>query len=115
SAARLFHRRRRAGRRSRTIFGKRFRQGDRGSILMPDHIIERDPSDPRKKDVNPLLKLVLEMGPLMVFFFANLRGEWLLAHFPSLAALGQPIFVATGLFMAATVISLIVSWILLRT
>src|SRR5690606_35928471 len=45
----------------------------------------------------------------------NLRGEWLLAHFPSLAALGQPIFVATGLFMAATVISLIVSWILLRT
>ena len=71
---------------------------------MQDHIIERDPSDPRKKEVNPLLKLALEMGPLMVFFFANLRGEWLLETFPALAGIGQPIFVATALFMAATAI-----------
>lgn len=82
---------------------------------MPDHIIERDPADPRKQEVNPLLKLALEMGPLMVFFFANLRGEWLLATFPSLAAIGQPIFVATALFMAATAISLAISWALLRS
>jgi len=82
---------------------------------MQDHIIERDPSDPRKKEVNPLLKLALEMGPLMVFFFANLRGEWLLETFPALAGIGQPIFVATALFMAATAISLAISWALLRS
>ncbi|TIN63958.1 MAG: septation protein A, partial [Mesorhizobium sp.] len=43
-------------------------------------ILERDPSDPqkqKKEGVNPLLKLVLELGPLMVFFFANARGGWL--------------------------------------
>ncbi|MCB1445456.1 MAG: septation protein A [Rhizobiaceae bacterium] len=55
------------------------------------------------------LKLVLELGPLLVFFFANSYGERLAAWFPILAELGGPIFIATGLFMAATVISLVVS------
>ncbi|WP_416064894.1 septation protein A [Rhizobium sp. ZK1] len=62
---------------------------------------------------HPLLKLALELGPLMVFFFANLRGEWLVARFPALAELGGPLFVATGLFMTATVISLVVSKVVL--
>ena len=62
---------------------------------------------------HPLLKLVLELGPLLVFFFGNLRGEWLVQQFPALAALGGPLFVATGLFMAATVISLVVSKVML--
>ena len=81
------------------------------------HIIEPDPSDPKeeKPAVNPLLKLVLELGPLMVFFFANARGEWLAERFPALTELGGPIFIATGLFMAATAIALSVSWILTRT
>ncbi len=81
-------------------------------------ILERDPSDPqkeKKEGVNPLLKLVLELGPLMVFFFANARGEWLVRKFPVLAEFGGPIFVATGLFMAATAIALIASWLLMRT
>ena len=68
-----------------------------------------------QKEVSPLLKLVLELGPLMVFFFANSRGEWLAGHFPALAELGGPIFIATGLFMAATAIALAVSWLLTRT
>ena len=34
---------------------------------------------------HPMLKLALELGPLLVFFFANLRGEWLAANFPVLA------------------------------
>jgi len=58
---------------------------------------------------HPMLKLALELGPLLVFFFANLRGPWLIQIFPPLAALGGPLFVATALFMAATVISLAVS------
>lgn len=79
------------------------------------HIFERDPSDPQRKALNPLLKLVLELGPLMVFFFANARGEWLAARFPALGDLGGPLFIATALFMAATAIALSASWLLVRT
>lgn len=81
-------------------------------------VLERDPSDPqknRKEQINPLLKLVLELGPLLVFFFANARGEWLARTFPALSEFGGPIFIATGLFMAATAIALAVSWLLTRT
>ncbi|MBO3758232.1 septation protein A [Ciceribacter sp. L1K22] len=63
---------------------------------------------------HPMLKFALEMGPLLVFFFANLRGEWLVEKFPALGELGGPLLVATGLFMAATVISLVVSKILFK-
>ncbi|MBN9242650.1 MAG: septation protein A [Mesorhizobium sp.] len=82
-----------------------------------NQILERDPADPQKtgkETLNPLLKLVLELGPLMVFFFANARGAWLAQKFPALADLGAPIFIATGLFMAATVIALAASWLLVR-
>ena len=78
-------------------------------------IVDRDPSDPKHKDVNPLLKLALELGPLLVFFFANTRGEWLVGMLPALGRLGGPIFVATALFMVATAIALAVSWALTRT
>ena len=82
---------------------------------MNQPILERGPDDPRKKEINPLLKLALELGPLMVFFFANARGEWLAGKFPALASFGGPIFIATGLFMIATAIALAVSWALTRT
>jgi intracellular septation protein len=62
---------------------------------------------------HPMLKLALELGPLMIFFFANLRGPWLVEKFPALTALGGPLFVATALFMAATILSLLVSKIVL--
>ena len=81
-------------------------------------ILERDPTDPqkdRKEAVNPLLKLVLELGPLLVFFFANARGEWLGQKFPILTDFGGPIFIATGLFMIATALALAASWLLTRT
>lgn len=83
---------------------------------MSERILERDPSDPKKKeDINPVLKLALELGPLMVFFFANARGEWLAERFPLLGDLGGPIFIATALFMVAMAISLSVSWLLVRS
>ncbi|MFP1630632.1 septation protein A [Zhengella sp. ZM62] len=82
---------------------------------MSEPVFERDPSDPKRKEMNPLLKLALELGPLVVFFFANSRGEWLAARYPVLAELGGPLFIATGLFMAATAIALAVSWALVRT
>lgn len=80
-----------------------------------NQIPERGPSDPKKKELAPLPKLALELGPLLVFFFANARGEWLLENWPALGAFGGPIFLATGLFMIATAISLSVSWVLTRS
>jgi intracellular septation protein len=82
---------------------------------MSERILERDPSDPKKKDINPVLKLALELGPLMVFFFANARGDWLAERFPVLGDLGGPLFIATALFMVAMAISLSVSWLLVRS
>ncbi|MDE1156774.1 MAG: septation protein A [Neorhizobium sp.] len=76
--------------------------------------IESDITPTREEKQHPTLKLALELGPLLVFFFGNLRGEWLVAKFPALSALGGPLFVATGLFMIATVLSLVVSKIVLK-
>jgi intracellular septation protein len=56
-------------------------------------------ADTPKKKLNPVLKFALEIGPLIVFFFANARGG---------------LFWGTGIFMAATALSLIVSWLLIR-
>lgn len=75
---------------------------------------ESDTTPTRQEKENPGLKLALELGPLLVFFFANLRGEWLVSKFPALSALGGPLLVATGLFMAATILSLIVSKIVFK-
>ena len=79
------------------------------------HVFERDPNDPKRKHINPLLKLVLELGPLLVFFFANARGAWIAERVPFLADIGGPIFVGTACFMIATAIALSVSWMLTRT
>jgi intracellular septation protein len=65
--------------------------------------------------LNPMLKLVLELGPLVAFFFANARSQQVVEAFPQLASLGGPIFVATAVFMVATAISLSVSYALART
>lgn len=77
--------------------------------------VETGPSDPRTKNLNPLLKLALELGPLIVFFFANARGAWLTEKVPALGGLGGPLFVATAAFMAATFLALAVSWAMTRT
>jgi intracellular septation protein len=58
-----------------------------------------DRAKPTKPRVNPLLKLVLELGPLVVFFVVNLRAN---------------LFVATAVFMAVTVVALAASWLLTR-
>ncbi len=65
--------------------------------------------------VNPVLKLALELGPLVVFFFANSKGTWLATKIPALADIGGPLFIATLLFMVATAIALTVSYALTKT
>ncbi len=72
-------------------------------------------SEKMVREISPLLKFALELGPLLIFFFANSKGEWLATTFPVLTEFGGPIFIATGLFMIATIVALTVSWILTRT
>jgi intracellular septation protein len=62
-----------------------------------------------------IIKMALELGPLVVFFIVNTKGEDILAAFPALSQwFTQPIIFATAVFMAAMVISLLLSWVLLR-
>jgi intracellular septation protein len=68
----------------------------------------------QQEEISPLLKMALELGPLVVFFFANSRAEWLAKTFPIFENLGGPLFVATACFMVAIVISLAASWILTK-
>jgi intracellular septation protein len=76
--------------------------------------IESDVTPTKEEKQKPGLKMALELGPLMVFFFGNLRGEWLVGKFPALSAIGGPLLIATALFMVATVISLIISKIVFK-
>lgn len=62
-----------------------------------------------------LTKLALELGPLIVFFIVNLKGEDILARFPELTLwFSKPIIFATAVFMVAMAISLLLSWMLLK-
>ena len=54
---------------------------------------------PAKTPLNPLVKLVLDLGPLILFFFANERFG---------------IFAATATFMVAVLAALIVSYVITR-
>lgn len=67
---------------------------------------------------NSILKLVLELGPLVTFFVVNSRAvSWGFADFGFFASAAPdsvPIMAATGAFMFATVISLLVSLSLYR-
>jgi intracellular septation protein len=69
---------------------------------------------------NPLLKLALDIGPLLLFFFANSRPalfEPLIRPFiPVAVGTGERagIFVATAVFMVAILVALAVSYALMR-
>jgi intracellular septation protein len=54
-------------------------------------------TEPQK--LNPFLKLGLDLGPLLLFFFANSRFD---------------IFVATATFMVAVLVAIVVSYVLTR-
>lgn len=52
-----------------------------------------------KTQLNPFVKLALDIGPLILFFVVNAKAG---------------IFAATGAFMAAVVVALVVSYVLIR-
>ncbi|HEY0918132.1 septation protein A [Devosia sp.] len=63
----------------------------------------------------PLIKLALELGPLLVFFAANALGDDALAAWPALSAwFSEPIILATAVFMLAMAISLVLSRLILK-
>jgi intracellular septation protein len=74
----------------------------------------------KKPQLNPLLKLVLDLGPLVLFFLANSRPALFLPLvsplLPADVASGERvgIFVATAVFMAAVVVALAISYALTR-
>ena len=78
------------------------------------------PAVVKKKKVNPLLKFVLEMGPLGLFFVANYRPElfsWALKPYLDASYFegdGSQVFTATPVFMLATIVSLTLGWTLTR-
>ena len=73
-----------------------------------------------KPQLNPTLKLVLDIGPLVLFFVANAKPgyflPWIAPILPAGIAAGERagIFVATAVFMVAIVAALIVSYIMIR-
>jgi intracellular septation protein len=78
---------------------------------------ESAPNEPHtaaEKKLNPWLKMALEIGPLLLFFLANARGEQAAAMWPAIASLGGPLFFATAVFIVATLVALGVSYTLTR-
>lgn len=78
------------------------------------------PAPAARPSENALMKLALEMGPLMLFFAANSKPEWFkpivgvvfgeaLVNAPK-----APILIATAVFMVAMLVSLIATWVLHR-
>ncbi|HEU4356879.1 MAG TPA: septation protein A [Xanthobacteraceae bacterium] len=86
-------------------------------VLPPRYISVVEASKPQ---LNPLLKLVLDLGPLLLFFLANSRPALFLPlvspMLPADIVLDEPIgiFVATAVFMVAVVVALVASYALTR-
>lgn len=67
-----------------------------------------------KPKINPVLKLALELGPLVIFFFVNAKGAFLIESFGIGDLFPQPIFLATAVFMVVMLASIAISWIVSR-
>jgi intracellular septation protein len=66
------------------------------------------PARERRREISPLVKLALELGPLGLFFLGN-------AYADRFGYTGDHrIFAATGLFIAATVVALAIHYALVR-
>jgi intracellular septation protein len=73
-----------------------------------------------KPHLNPILKLALDLGPLLLFFYANAKPAlfepWIAPLIPVAVQTGERagIFVGTGVFMIAIVVALVISYVLTR-
>src|SRR3954452_3243055 len=73
-----------------------------------------------RPQLHPMLKLALDLGPLLLFFFANAKPAlfepWIAPLIPAAVATGERagIFVATAVFMVAILAALVISYVLTR-
>jgi intracellular septation protein len=83
---------------------------------MTDQAKATKPEEMSWDELKPsLIKLALELGPLIIFFAVNTFGERWLESSPLLSSwFSQPIIFATAVFMVAMAVSLLLSWILLK-
>src|ERR1700744_6545985 len=75
---------------------------------------------PPRPQLHPGLKLALDLGPLLLFFFANAKPAlfepFVAPLIPAAVATGERagIFVATAVFMVGILVALAISYILIR-
>ncbi len=65
--------------------------------------------------INPTLKMALELGPVILFVLAYSQGDRIAETFGLTGILAKPIFLATAVIMAATALSIFLSWMLTRS
>ena len=68
-----------------------------------------------EEQINPVLKLVLELGPIVLFVLSYKFGDGLIAALELNEPFSRPIFVATAVIMVATLVSIAISWSITRT
>lgn len=76
--------------------------------------LHRNPNN-QEISASPKFRFFLEVGPLLAFFLANYKGEWLINNIGIFKHFDKPIYPATAAFMAAIFISLSLSWIFTRS
>lgn len=71
--------------------------------------------DTSEKQINPTLKLVLEMGPIVLFVLSYNFGDRLIDALGLGEPFSRPIFLATAVIMVSTLIAIAISWGITRT
>src|SRR5262249_39963193 len=102
--SRSFHWRWRGRRRSRAVHRARVRRCDRrnrerGGMTASRTPVTETAGPPPRKALNPFVKFALELGPLALFFIVYSRVG---------------IFAATGILMASVLVTLGVSYVMLK-
>ena len=68
-----------------------------------------------KEQINPALKMALEIGPVILFVLSYNFGDRLIDLFDLQEPFSKPIFLATAVIMVSTLIAIAVSWTITRT
>lgn len=76
----------------------------------PDHTTSVE-----DRRMNPTLKFLLELGPIILFVASYNFGDRLISLFNLGEPFSRPIFLATAVIMVATLLSIIVSWNITKT
>ncbi len=72
-------------------------------------------ADSKTAAINPTLKMVLELGPVLAFVVSYNFGDRIIDAFGLTGTLSKPLFVATLVLMILTPISILISWFLTRS